>query len=161
VVKAINKNMPFDRFTIEQIAGDMLPKATEDQVLATAFHRNTLTNDEGGTSDEEFRVVAVVDRVNTTMQVWMGVTMASGQCNNHKYEAISQEEYFRFYAIFNQSEDSDKGDNSPNILLITPDELKKKTAFEGTIAKLEKELVKADPKFDEAQAKWEQDKKAT
>ena len=76
VIRAFNENMPFDQFTIEQLAGDLLPYPTEDQLIATAFHRNTLTNNEGGTNDEEFRNVAVVDRVNTTMAVWMGTTMA-------------------------------------------------------------------------------------
>jgi hypothetical protein len=152
VTDAINKNMPFNRFTIEQIAGDMLPNATQEQILATAFHRNTLTNDEGGTSDEEFRAAAVVDRVNTTMQVWMGITMACAQCHTHKYDAITQEEYFRLYAIFNQTEDSDKGDNSPNLTVISSAEMKQKSELDGKIA---------NPTFDEAQAKWEQDKKAT
>ncbi|MBI3823033.1 MAG: PSD1 domain-containing protein [Planctomycetes bacterium] len=161
VIDAINKNMPYDQFTIEQIAGDMLPNATPDQILATAFHRNTLTNDEGGTSDEEFRCVAVVDRVNTTMQVWMGLTAACAQCHDHKYDAISQEEYFRLFAIFNQTEDSDKSDNSPNMLIITAAEQKQKAELEGKIATLEKDLLKANPKFDDAQAKWEADKKAT
>lgn len=161
VIDAINKNQPFDQFTIEQVAGDMLPNATNQQILATAFHRNTLTNDEGGTSDEEFRAAAVVDRVNTTMQVWMGVTMACAQCHDHKYDAISQEEYFRLYAIFNQTEDSDKGDNSPNLISITTDEQKKKTELESVIAKLEKDLLAVNSKVDEAQVKWEQDKKAT
>ncbi len=161
VIDAINRNQPFDRFTIEQIAGDMLPNATQEQIVATAFHRNTLTNDEGGTSDEEFRCVAVVDRVNTTMQVWMGLTAACAQCHDHKYDAISQEEYFRMYAIFNQTEDSDKSDNSPNLTVITPMEAKRKADLEAAIAKLEKELLAANPTFDEAQAKWEADKKAT
>ncbi len=161
VIDAINKNQPFDRFTIEQIAGDMLPNATQEQILATAFHRNTLTNDEGGTSDEEFRNVAVVDRVNTTMQVWMGLTAACAQCHDHKYDAISQEEYFRMFAIFNQSEDSDKSDNSPNMVVISPADAKAKAELEGKIALLEKDLLKANPQFDEAQAKWAQDKKAT
>jgi len=161
VTDAINKNMPYDRFTIEQIAGDMLPNATPEQILATAFHRNTLTNDEGGTTDEEFRAAAVVDRVNTTMQVWMGITMACAQCHTHKYDAITQEEYFRLYAIFNQTEDADKNDNSPNLTIISPEELKQKTDLERKIAKLEKDLLAANPQFDEAQAKWEQDKKAT
>jgi hypothetical protein len=160
VIDAINRNLPYDRFTIEQIAGDMLPGTTQNQILATAFHRNTLTNDEGGTSDEEFRVVAVVDRVNTTMQVWMGITMACAQCHDHKYDAISQEEYFRMFAIFNQTEDSDKSDNSPNLLVISAAELKEKAELESTIGKLEIELLKANPQFDEAQAKWETDKKA-
>jgi Protein of unknown function (DUF1549)/Protein of unknown function (DUF1553)/Planctomycete cytochrome C len=160
VIDAINKNLPYDQFTIEQIAGDMLPKPAQDQILATAFHRNTLTNDEGGTSDEEFRVVAVVDRVNTTMQVWMGMTLACAQCHDHKYDPISQEEYFRMYAIFNQTEDSDKSDNSPNLVLITPDEKKKKSELEDKIAGLEKTLLSPNPQYDQAQEKWEQEKKA-
>jgi hypothetical protein len=161
VIDAINKNMPYDRFTIEQIAGDMVPGATQEQILATAFHRNTLTNDEGGTSDEEFRCVAVVDRVNTTMQVWMGLTMACAQCHDHKYDAITQEEYFRMFAIFNQSEDSDKSDNSPNLVVISDTEKKQKADLEGKLTGLEMQLLAANPKFDEAQAKWEADKKAT
>ena len=161
VIDAINRNQPFDRFSIEQIAGDMLPGATQDQILATAFHRNTLTNDEGGTSDEEFRVAAVVDRVNTTLQVWMGITIGCAQCHDHKYDAISQEEYFRLFAIFNQTEDSDKGDNSPNLTVITSAEQKQKKMLEATLAKLEKSLLEENPKLDEAQSAWEQDKKAT
>ncbi len=160
-IGAFNRNLPYDRFTIEQMAGDMLPGATQDQILATAFHRNTLTNDEGGTSDEEFRVAAVVDRVNTTMQVWMGITMACAQCHDHKYDPISQEEYFRMFAILNQSEDSDKSDNSPTTLIITAEDQAKKTVLEGVIAKLEGQLLAADAKLDESQATWEKDKAAT
>ena len=84
VIRAINSNMPFDQFTMEQLAGDLLPEPSEDQLVATAFHRNTLTNNEGGTQDEEFRNVAIVDRVNTTMAVWMGTTMACAQCHTHQ-----------------------------------------------------------------------------
>ena len=94
VIKAFNADMPFDQFTIEQIAGDLLPNPTNDQLIATAFHRNTMTNEEGGTDDEEFRVAAVVDRVNTTMQVWMGTTMGCAQCHSHKYDPISHTSYF-------------------------------------------------------------------
>ena len=155
VIDAINDNRPYDRFTIEQIAGDMLPNATQDQILATAFHRNTLTNDEGGTSDEEFRCVAVVDRVNTTMQVWMGITMGCAQCHDHKYDPISQEEYFRMFAIFNQSQDNDQNDNRPNMIVVTPAQTKRKAELEAVIAKLDAELLAANPKLDEAQAKWE------
>ena len=81
VIRSLNANKPLDQFTIEQIAGDLLPNPTEEQLIATAFHRNTLTNNEGGTNDEEFRNVAVVDRVNTTLAVWMGTTMACAQCH--------------------------------------------------------------------------------
>ena len=79
VIKSFNANKPFDQFTIEQLAGDLLPNPMAEQLIAPAFHRNTLTNNEGGTNDEEFRNVAVVDRVNTTMAVWMGTSMACAQ----------------------------------------------------------------------------------
>jgi len=143
VIKAINDNMPFDRFTIEQIAGDMLPRATQEQILATAFHRNTLTNTEGGTSDEEFRNIAVVDRVNTTFQVWMGLTMGCAQCHSHKFDPITQEEYFQVFAIFNQSEDSDKPDNRPNLMYLTSAQAKKKATLDAELADLRKQWVKS------------------
>ena len=113
VIKAFNTNMPFDQFTVEQLAGDLLPNPTDDQLTATAFHRNTLTNNEGGTSDEEFRNVAVVDRVNTTMAVWMGTSMACAQCHTHKYDPITQTEYFRFLAFLNNTADADRTDETP------------------------------------------------
>jgi mono/diheme cytochrome c family protein len=138
VIAAINANMPFDRFTIEQLAADMLPNATTDELLATAFHRNTLTNTEGGTSDEEFRNVAVVDRVNTTFQVWMGITMACAQCHSHKFDPITQEEYFKVFAIFNQTEDSDKADNSPNLPYLAPYQARRKGELEAKRSKLQK-----------------------
>src|SRR5262249_32213580 len=95
VIQALNANLPYDRFTIEQLAGDLLPGAPQDALIATGFHRNTLTNTEGGTSPEEFRSAAIVDRVNTTLQVWMGTTIACAQCHNHKYDPFSQKEYFQ------------------------------------------------------------------
>jgi mono/diheme cytochrome c family protein len=139
VIKSFNANKPFDKFTVEQIAGDLLPNPTEDQLVATAFHRNTLTNNEGGTNDEEFRNVAVVDRVNTTMAVWMGTSMACAQCHNHKYDPISQVEYFRFFAILNNTADADKADESP-VLEVgdTPAKKKLRTALEVEAAKLDK-----------------------
>jgi mono/diheme cytochrome c family protein len=122
VIQAINDNMPFDQFTIEQIAGDLLPNATEEQLVATAFHRNTLTNSEGGTQDEEFRNAAVVDRVNTTMSVWMGTTMACAQCHTHKFDPITQREYFELFAVLNNTEDSDRRDESPVLAIYTNDQ---------------------------------------
>jgi hypothetical protein len=113
VIRSLNQNKPFDQFTIEQIAGDLLPNPTQEQLIATAFHRNTLTNNEGGTNDEEFRNVAIVDRVNTTMAVWMGTTMACAQCHDHKYDPLSQQEYFQLFAFFNNTEDADRTDESP------------------------------------------------
>ena len=108
VISAFNRNLPYDRFTIEQMAGDLLPGATLDQKMATAFHRNTMTNTEGGTDDEEFRVAAIKDRVDTTMQVWMGLTMGCAKCHSHKYDPITNDEYYRFYAIFNETADTDQ-----------------------------------------------------
>lgn len=113
VIRSMNANKPFDQFTIEQIAGDLLPNPTEEQLVATAFHRNTLTNNEGGTNDEEFRNAAVVDRVNTTMVVWMGTSMACVQCHTHKYDPLTQTEYYQFFAFFNNTADADKRDESP------------------------------------------------
>lgn len=113
VIKALNKNQPYDQFVLEQLAGDLLPSPTEEQIIATAFHRNTMTQNEGGTSDEEFRNAAVIDRVNTTYAVFMGTTMACAQCHTHKYDPITITEYFRSYAFLNQSADSDKRDEAP------------------------------------------------
>ncbi|MGB1815204.1 MAG: DUF1549 domain-containing protein, partial [Rubripirellula sp.] len=98
VIDAFNRNMPFDQFTIEQLGGDLLPNRTDDQILATAFHRNTMTNDEGGTDNEEFRFAAVKDRVDTTLQVWMGLTMGCAKCHSHKYDPISIRDYYSFLA---------------------------------------------------------------
>jgi len=117
VIRALNENMPFDRFTILQLAGDLLPVPTQDQLIATGFHRNTMTNDEGGTDDEEFRDAAVKDRVATTGQVWMGMTWGCAQCHNHKFDPLSQKEFYQLYAFFNQTEDSDKIDDRPKLRL--------------------------------------------
>jgi hypothetical protein len=113
VINALNADMPFDEFTIEQLAGDMLPNPTREQIIATAFHRNTMQNDEGGTDDEEFRVAAVVDRINTTMQVWMATTIGCCQCHSHKYDPFSQREYYQLYAYLNQTADADRNDWQP------------------------------------------------
>ncbi len=115
VIQALNQNMPFDQFTLEQLAGDLLPNPTLSQQMATAFHRNTMTNVEGGTDDEEFRVAAVRDRVDTTVQVWMGLTMGCAKCHSHKYDPISQREYYQVYDLFNQTADTDRADEFPTI----------------------------------------------
>ncbi|NUQ62499.1 MAG: DUF1553 domain-containing protein [Pirellulales bacterium] len=138
VIRSINANKPFDQFTIEQIAGDLLPGATEEQIIATAFHRNTPTNTEGGTDDEEFRNVAVVDRVNTTMTVWMGTTMACAQCHDHKYDPLSQEEYFRLFAFLNNTEDADLPSEEPVLSFFTDEQKRERAQWESQIAALEK-----------------------
>lgn len=107
VIDALNRDMPFDQFTIEQLAGDFLPNATVAQQMATGFHRNTLTNKEGGADAEEFRVAAVVDRTSTTSTVWLGLTMNCCQCHDHKYDPLSQREFYQFFAFFNTSEEKD------------------------------------------------------
>lgn len=157
VIKSLNANKPFDQFTIEQIAGDLLPNPTDEQLIATAFHRNTLTNNEGGTNDEEFRNVAIVDRVNTTLAVWMGTTMSCAQCHSHKYDPITQEEYFKFFAIFNNSADADRGDESPLHMILSADQRQQKVEWEQQLAKLQTALKTSTPELKAAQAKWEAD----
>jgi hypothetical protein len=107
VINALNRDLPFDQFTIEQLAGDLLPNATIDQKIATGFHRNTLTNKEGGVDQEEFRVAACVDRVNTTAKVWLGITVGCCQCHDHKYDPLTQREYYQFFAFFNSDKEVD------------------------------------------------------
>ncbi len=142
VISAINKNMPLDRFTIEQFAGDLLPApkdadAANELLIATAFHRNTMTNSEGGTNDEEFRNAAVIDRVNTTMQVWMGMTMSCAQCHNHKYDPISQREYFEVFAILNNTEDADRGNEAPTLNTYTAQQIEQRKKLEQQVTELE------------------------
>ncbi len=137
VIQSFNSNKPFDQFTIEQLAGDLLPNPTTEQLIATAFHRNTMTNNEGGTNDEEFRNVAVVDRVNTTFTVWMATSIACAQCHTHKYDPILQKEYFQVFALFNNTADADRSDESPTLPIWTPEQLKRKTELEERIAALE------------------------
>ena len=105
VIDAINRDIPFDQFTIEQLAGDLLPNATPMQKLATAFHRQTLTNTEGGTDQEQFRVEATFDRTETTGAVWMALTMTCARCHTHKYDRITQREYYQLFAFFNNADE--------------------------------------------------------
>jgi mono/diheme cytochrome c family protein len=136
VIDAFNRNLPFDRFTIEQLAGDLLPTPTLEQRLATAFHRNTMTNTEGGTDDEEFRTAAVKDRVDTTVQVWMGLTMGCAKCHSHKYDPISQAEYYQFYALFNQTADVDQPDERPTLAVPTPAMAEQNRQVDAKVASL-------------------------
>lgn len=108
VVAAFNKNLPFDQFTVEQFAGDLLPEATSDQILATCFHRNHMTNGEGGRDPEESRIDYVIDRVNTVGTVWLGLTLGCAQCHAHKFDPISQQDYYRLSAFFNSIDEDGK-----------------------------------------------------
>jgi hypothetical protein len=107
LIKAFNQDMPYNQFLKEQLAGDLLPNATDDELIATAFHRNTMTNDEGGTDNEEFRTAAVLDRVNTTWETLMGTTFACVQCHSHPYDPFKHEDYYRFASFFNNTRDED------------------------------------------------------
>ena len=140
VVRAFDANMPFDEFTLRQIAGDLLPSATLDDKVATGFHRNTLTNSEGGTIDEEFRTVAIVDRVNTTMSTWMGTTIACCQCHDHKYDPLSQREYFGLYAILNNTADEDRKDETPFVRIPWEPIDAQRAAVEQEIAEIERQI---------------------
>jgi hypothetical protein len=105
VIDALNADMPFDRFTIEQLAGDLLPKATEAQKIATGFHRNTQINQEGGIDKEQFRIDSVFDRVATTGTVWLGLSIGCAQCHDHKFDPIEQKEYYSLFAFFNNQDE--------------------------------------------------------
>ncbi len=111
VIQAVNDDIPFDQFSTEQLAGDLIPKATHKQKVATGFHRQTLTNTEGGTDQEEFRCKAIVDRVSTTATVWLGVTLGCAECHSHKYDPLTQREFYQFFAFFNNA--SEKNLPSP------------------------------------------------
>jgi hypothetical protein len=154
VIDALNQDMPFDQFTREQLAGDLLPERTDDQILATAFHRNTMTNEEGGTDDEEFRVAAVKDRVDTTMQVWMGLTMGCAKCHSHKYDPISISDYYSFLSYFNQTQDRDT--ESPFHPTPTSAQAKEIAAQQNIVTLASKELNVRPDDFDSKLSQWKQ-----
>src|SRR4029079_3133272 len=105
VIRALNSDMPFDRFTIEQLAGDMLPEAMLDQRVATGFHRNTMINEEGGIDPLEFRFYSMIDRTNTTATVWMGLTLGCAQCHTRESEPTTHADYYRQMALLNNADD--------------------------------------------------------
>lgn len=113
VIRALNADLSFDHFTVTQLAGDLLPDPSLNDQIATTFHRETQVNTEGGTDDEEYRIAAVIDRVNTTWEVWQGTTMRCVQCHAHPYEPIKHEEFYRSFALFNTTRDWDLPDDSP------------------------------------------------
>jgi hypothetical protein len=144
VIEAFNANMPFDQFTVEQLAGDLLPDATWRQRVATGFNRNNATTDEGGLIEEEYRVEYVVDRVKTTSMVWLGLSMECGQCHDHKYDPISQVDYYRFFAFFNQAADpgsqTRNGNQTPVVEVPHEKHLAKIPELEARLGRLQSEL---------------------
>lgn len=155
VIDAINRDLPFDEFTIEQLAGDLLPGAQDDQKIATGFHRNTLTNKEGGVDQEEFRTKATVDRTSTTGTVWLGLTVGCAECHDHKYDPISQRDFFQLYAFFNDASEFD-------LPAPTPEEQAqyetKNAAWTDTHSKLKRRLDRhLESQLPVALKQWEQD----
>ena len=166
VIEAFNQNMPFDRFTIEQIAGDMLPKPTLDQRIATAFNRNHRGNSEGGVIPEEYAVEYVVDRVDTTATVWLGLTVGCAKCHNHKYDPISQQEFYQLYAYFNNVPEKGKaikyGNSPPYIKTPTREQQVRMQLLESQLRNAEVRFDQLQPALAQAQAEWEKsvDRKA-
>lgn len=141
LIESFNADMPFQQFTIEQLAGDLLPNPTESQLIATAFHRNTMSNDEGGTDDEEFRNYANIERVGTTFEVWQSTTMACVQCHSHPYDPFKHEDFYNFMSFFNNTEDDDSYHESPHVYTY---EGNYKEDAEELIAWIKEELKPAD-----------------
>ena len=142
VIEAFNKNMPFDQFTIEQLAGDLLPEPTLEQQIATGFNRCHVTTSEGGSIDEEYYVQYAIDRADTTSTVWMGLTVGCAQCHDHKYDPITQKEFYQLYAYFNniteKAMDGNRKDSPPVVKLPTPEEEAELAAFDEQIAELDR-----------------------
>ena len=155
VVKSLNAGMPFDQFTIEQLAGDLLPKPTVDQLVATGFHRNTQVNGEGGIDPEQFRIESVFDRVGTTGTVWLGLTIACAQCHDHKFDPVTQREFYQLFAFFNNQEQDGHGGTKTATVEI-PDAKKDIAGLKREAAELEKKLASMLPERLEAIQKWEE-----
>ena len=118
VIAALNNDMPFDQFTIEQLAGDLLPNASKSQRVASAFHRNTMINEEGGVKPDQYRHEALIDRVSTTGAVWLGLTVGCAQCHSHKFDPISHDEFYRMYAFFNGASDANNAGETVDVWLV-------------------------------------------
>ncbi|MBX3177918.1 MAG: DUF1549 domain-containing protein [Candidatus Hydrogenedentes bacterium] len=159
VIQAFNDNMPYDQFTIEQLAGDLLPNATLAQKVATGFNRNHRINGEGGIIPEEYAVEYVVDRVDTTSTAFMGLTMGCARCHDHKFDPFSQKEFYELYAFFNQVPEEGKGrergNDRPFIAVPTEEEKAKVAALDDKIAAAEKALAGPDERLDALQRQWE------
>jgi hypothetical protein len=156
VVKAINDNMPFDRFTIEQLAGDLLPKATPEQKVASAFNRNHLVNGEGGAIPDEQRHVIYFDRIDVTATNWLGLTMACSQCHDHKYDPITAKDYYSFMAAFNQLSESGTAGYQSSKTRVSPPFLEYPLPGQKeAIASMEKEIGTIRAELDQKRKEWE------
>ena len=165
VVTALNDNMPFDQFTIEQLAGDLLPDPTQEQRIATAFNRNHMLNGEGGAIKEEQRNNYVFDRVDTTATTWLGLTMACAQCHDHKYDPTTQKDYYRFFAYFNTIDEGGGVDRKygrsmsakPVMEIPTEAQLKSLADIDNEIKPLTESLKKADDEITKEMRAWEEE----
>ncbi len=163
VIEALNDDKPFDQFTIEQIAGDMLPGANQDQIVATGFHRNSMINEEGGVNQEQYRIEAVIDRTNTTASIWLGATMACAQCHTHKYDPFTQKDYYRFMAFFNnhapeirQIQSFEARADGPTVTLYTPEEHRLIDEIQPQIDTLDQTLSTMTSALKKEKANWEE-----
>ena len=154
VIDAINRDLPFDRFTIEQLAGDMLTNVLLDQIIATGFHRNTLINEEGGTDQEQFRVDAVADRVATTGVAFLGLTLGCARCHDHKYDPISQREYYQIFAFFNNCDEPMI--DAPSERQVARGDVRQRDDVRSRIARLEKHLDGMSAELTKQQLVWEE-----
>jgi hypothetical protein len=162
VIKALNDDMSFRQFTIEQMAGDMLPNPSTDQLIATGFHRNTMLNKEGGVDHEEYRYYTLVDRVNTTASVWLGTTLACAQCHNHKFDPFTQKDYYRMMAFYDNSVYREvtlgQGEGyieEPDIELPNAEQDVKAKEIRAEMARLKTVLDTPTPELEHSQAEWE------
>jgi len=149
VINSLNSDMPYDRFIIEQIAGDLLPKRTQDQIVATGFLRNSMINEEGGVDPEQFRMEAMFDRMDAIGKSVLGLTIQCAQCHNHKYDPLRQEEYYRMFAFLNNSHES-------NIAVYTPAEQMKLAEIFRRIREIEAELQHKNPDWQKRMSEWEE-----
>jgi hypothetical protein len=159
VIGAFNKNMPFDQFTVEQIAGDLLPHPTLEQKIATGFNRNHRGNGEGGIIPEEYAVEYVVDRVDTTATVWLGLTLGCARCHDHKYDPIKQKEFYQVFAYFNNVPEQGRafkyGNSPPLIKAPTPQAQAQLRELDEKLATTESRFTRLQPELAAAQREWE------
>ncbi len=159
VIESFNRNQPFDQFTIDQVAGDLLPNPTLDQRIATGFHRNHMINFEGGAIPEEYHTAYIVDRVNTTATVWLGLTLGCAQCHDHKYDPLSQAEFYQLFAFFHNVPenglDGSKGNAGPLLKVPTSSQQRQIDHLTFEIAQVENQLRAPMRDADAAQAEWE------
>jgi mono/diheme cytochrome c family protein len=159
VIDAFNRDLPFDQFTIEQLAGDMFPSPTLDQKIATGFNRNHRGNSEGGIIPEEYAVEYVVDRVDTTATVWLGMTLACARCHNHKFDPFTQEDFYKFFAFFNNVPEHGRaiklGNSPPMIKAPTRADCERLESLHAQLARLKQQARSLEPEVASAQAAWE------